>query len=97
LVESLLDKFAPNGVCSGCGPKNRYGLRLRRVPVTSGYIVRFLHPSPIDRKWQLSSRAMEEDGDRVNVSRELEVNGGVTATMTGPFVTVREFHPAFYR
>jgi len=65
--------------------------------VTSEYTVKFLRPSPIDRKWQLSARATKVEGDRVNVSGELKVDGIVTATMTGLFVAVRESHPAFYR
>ncbi len=149
---SLQDRYAPNGVCFGCGPKNRHGLRLKSVPmgeavvaewtpkpyhaafdnfgsggiisvlmdchgnwaatfalmrtrglsappgtVTSEYTVRFLRPSPIDRKWQLAARATKIDEDRVNVSGELKVDGEVTATMTGLFVAVKETHPAFYR
>ena len=152
MVGSLQDKYAPNGVCFGCGPKNTHGLRLKSVPrggsvvadwkpephhvafgnfgsggiisalmdchgnwaatyalmksrklssppgtVTSEYTVKFLRPSPIDRKWQLSARATKIKGDRVNVSGELKVDGIVTATMTGLFVAVRESHPAFYR
>jgi len=152
MVRSLQDKYAPNGVCFGCGPKNRHGLRLKSVPsgdsvvadwkpkphhiafgkfgsggiisvlmdchgnwaaayelmksgnlssppgtVTSEYTVKFLHPSPIDKKWQLSARATKVEGNRVNVSGELRVDGIVTATMTGLFVAVKESHPAFYR
>ncbi|HYA56088.1 MAG TPA: PaaI family thioesterase [Nitrososphaerales archaeon] len=152
MAGSLQDEYAPNGVCFGCGPKNRYGLKLKSVPlgdsvvaewkpkphhiafgkfgsggiisvlmdcqgnwaatyalmksrdlssppgtVTSEYTVKFLRPSPIDKKWQLSARATKVEGDRVNVSGELKVDGTVTATMTGLFVAVKESHPAFYR
>jgi len=152
MAGSLQDEYAPNGVCFGCGPKNRYGLKLKSVPlgdsvvaewkpkphhiafgkfgsggiisvlmdcqgnwaatyalmksrdlssppgtVTSEYTVKFLRPSPIDKKWQLSARATKVEGDRVNVSGELKVDGTVTATMTGLFVAVNESHPAFYR
>jgi acyl-coenzyme A thioesterase PaaI-like protein len=31
--ENLQDKYAPNGVCFGCGPKNTEGLQLKSVPV----------------------------------------------------------------
>ncbi len=152
MVGSLQDKYAPHGVCFGCGPKNKHGLRLKSVPlgdsviadwkpkphhvafgkfgsggiisvlmdchgnwaaaytlmksknllsppgtVTSEYTVKFLRPSPIDRKWHLSAWPARVQGDRVNVSGELKVDGVVTATMTGLFVAVKESHPAFYR
>jgi acyl-coenzyme A thioesterase PaaI-like protein len=32
LAESLQDRYAPNSVCFGCGPKNPTGLRLKSVP-----------------------------------------------------------------
>jgi acyl-coenzyme A thioesterase PaaI-like protein len=32
LTESLQERFAPNGVCFGCGPKNPRGLHLKSVP-----------------------------------------------------------------
>jgi acyl-coenzyme A thioesterase PaaI-like protein len=152
LVTSLQDRFAPNGVCFGCGPKNRRGLRLRSIPfkdgvlskwqpraehvafgnfgsggiisvlmdcqgnwasayalmkarhvstppgtVTAEYTVKFLRPSPIDEKWELTARATEIDGDKVNATGELKVGGSVTAEMTGVFVAVKETHPAFHR
>ena len=152
MTESLQDKYAPNGVCFGCGPKNKDGLQLKSVPsgdrveadwvpkkqhvafgnfgsggiisvlmdcqgnwaatyalmkarrsedapgtVTAEYTVRFLKPSPIDKKWQLSAWATKMDGDKVSVSGELKVDGVTTATMTGTFVAVREGHPAYYR
>jgi len=152
LSVNLQDRYAPNGVCFGCGPKNRHGLKLKSKPagdaviadwkpkphhvafgnfgnggiisvlmdchgnwaaafalmklrrlrsppgtVTSEYTMKFLHPSPIDGKWQLRAQATKVDGDRVNVSGELKVDGVVTATMTGLFVAVRKSHPAFYR
>jgi len=65
--------------------------------VTAEYTVKFLHPSSIDKKWQVSARATRVKGDRVSVSGELKVDGMVTATMTGLFIAVRESHPAFYR
>jgi acyl-coenzyme A thioesterase PaaI-like protein len=152
MVDSLQDKYAPNGVCFGCGPRNSRGLKLKSVPlgdavvadwrpkphhvafgkfgsggiisvlmdchgnwaatyalmksrnlpsppgtVTSEYTVKFLRPSPMDKVWRLSARATRVEGDRVNVSGELKVDGVVTATMTGLFVAVKESHPAFYR
>ncbi|MDG6988209.1 MAG: PaaI family thioesterase [Nitrososphaerota archaeon] len=150
--QSLQDRYAPNSVCFGCGPKNGKGLRVKSVPmgdaviadwtpgeehvafgtygsggiisvlldcngnwagayalmkakgldappgtVTAEYTVRFLRPSPIDRRWRLTAWATKMDGDRVNVSEELSVGGTVTATMTGLFVAVKEGHPAFDR
>jgi len=152
MVDNLQDRYAPNGECFGCGPKNGRGLKLKSVPignavvadwkpkphhiafgnfgnggiisvlmdcngnwaaayalmmarrletppgtVTSEYTVKFLKPSPIDKKWQLSAWATKIDGDKVSVSGELKVDGTVTATMTGQFVAVKPGHPAFYR
>lgn len=31
-MESLQDKFAPNSICFGCGPKNPQGLHIKSVP-----------------------------------------------------------------
>ena len=31
-MESLQDKFSPNSVCFGCGPKNTHGLRIKSRP-----------------------------------------------------------------
>ena len=149
---SLQDRYAPSGVCFGCGPKNRNGLNLKSFPsgegiasewtpkpyhiafgnfgsggiisvlldcqgnwaatyalmraeglstppgtVTSEYTVRFLKPSPIDKKWRLTAKATRVRGNKAEVSGELEVGGVVTASMTGMFVAVDESHPAFYR
>ena len=38
MAENLQDKYAPNGVCFGCGPKNRKGLRLKSVPMGDGIV-----------------------------------------------------------
>jgi acyl-coenzyme A thioesterase PaaI-like protein len=152
LSDSLQDRYAPNSVCFGCGPKNSAGLRLKSVPsgvslvaeftprkehvafgnfgsggiisvlmdchgnwaatyammkarglsrppgtVTAEYTVRFLRPSPVDVKWDLSARATKIEGDRAWVSAELKVAGALTATMSGLFVAVKESHPAFHR
>lgn len=72
---------------------------LSRPPgtVTAEYTVRFLRPSPVDAKWELTARATRIEGDRAWVSGEMKVGGEVTATMSGLFVAVREGHPAFYR
>jgi acyl-CoA thioesterase FadM len=65
--------------------------------VTAEYTVKFLKPSSIDEKWELSAWATKIDGDRVSAAGELRVGGTVTATMTGLFVAVKESHPAFHR
>lgn len=152
MADNLQDRYAPNSVCFGCGPKNSHGLKLKSTPsgegvvaewkpkprhvafgnfgsggiisvlmdchgnwaatyalmrsrglssppgtVTAEYTVRFLKPSPIDKKWELSALATKVEGDRVNASGELKVGGVVTATMAGLFVAVKENHPAFHR
>lgn len=152
MSESLQDRYAPNGVCFGCGPKNKDGLHLKSIPfgdtvkaswmprrehvafggfgsggiisvlmdchgnwaatyalmkakgfetapgtVTAEYTVKFLEPSPIDKKWHLKARATKIERHRVDVSGELKVEGVTTATMNGTFVEVKEGHPAFYR
>lgn len=65
--------------------------------VTAEYTVKFLKPSPIDEKWELSAWATKVEGDSVNAAGELKVRGEVTATMNGLFVAVKETHPAFHR
>ncbi len=37
-AESLQDRYAPNGVCFGCGPKNQGGLHLKSVPSGDGVV-----------------------------------------------------------
>lgn len=32
MTESLQDRYAPNGVCFGCGPKSKEGLHLKSFP-----------------------------------------------------------------
>jgi hypothetical protein len=32
-AKNLQDKYAPNSVCFGCGPKNRRGLQLKSIPL----------------------------------------------------------------
>jgi acyl-coenzyme A thioesterase PaaI-like protein len=73
------------------------GLSSAPGTVTAEYTVRFLRPSLINRKWQLTARASKIEGDKVNAFGELKVDGEVTATMTGLFVAVKEGHPAFDR
>jgi acyl-coenzyme A thioesterase PaaI-like protein len=73
------------------------GLSSAPGTVTAEYTVRFLRPSLINRKWQLTALASKIEGDKVNVFGELKVDGEVTATMSGLFVAVKEGHPAFDR
>ena len=41
MTENLQDRYAPNGVCFGCGPKNRDGLHLKSVPSGDHVIARW--------------------------------------------------------
>lgn len=43
--ESLQDRFAPNGICFGCGPKNPKGLRIKSRP-EDDEVVTDWHPEP---------------------------------------------------
>jgi acyl-coenzyme A thioesterase PaaI-like protein len=42
---SLQDRYAPNGICFGCGPKNPEGLRIKSFP-TGKYVVTDWNPGP---------------------------------------------------
>ncbi|HET6610588.1 MAG TPA: PaaI family thioesterase [Kofleriaceae bacterium] len=44
-VQSLQDRFFPDGMCFGCGPKNQLGLRIKSVVSGDEVIARFL-PQP---------------------------------------------------
>jgi acyl-coenzyme A thioesterase PaaI-like protein len=150
---SLQERYAPEGRCFGCGPKNVQGLRirsfeqddgtvvadwqprpeheafdgyvnggilgtlidchsnwtgvaalLRRTPsdvapstVTAEYSVRFRRPTPSDRPFRLTGRAVDVAEDRVTVETSVEVDGTVTATGRATFVAVGPGHPAFGR
>jgi acyl-coenzyme A thioesterase PaaI-like protein len=43
--ESLQERFAPSGVCFGCGPANRHGLRIRSF-IEGGTVVARWTPRP---------------------------------------------------
>jgi acyl-coenzyme A thioesterase PaaI-like protein len=45
LAQSLQDKFAPHGICFGCGPKNRRGLRLKSFPKGNQVVAEWI-PQP---------------------------------------------------
>ena len=38
MSDILQDRYAPNGVCFGCGPKNGRGLKLKSVPSGEGVV-----------------------------------------------------------
>jgi acyl-coenzyme A thioesterase PaaI-like protein len=37
-MEALQDRYAPNGTCFGCGPRNARGLRVKSVPQDDGSV-----------------------------------------------------------
>ena len=73
--------------------------RLDRPPatVTAEYLVRFLAPTPSDGVLLVRARVVELTDRRAVVEGELEVEGALTATCRGVFVSVAEGHPAFER
>lgn len=38
MAGNLQDRYAPNSVCFGCGPKNSHGLKLKSVPFGDGVL-----------------------------------------------------------
>ena len=65
--------------------------------VTSEYTVKFLKPTPVNRRWDLKAWPVRNHDPRVWVEGELRADGVKTASMTGLFVAVPEDHPAFHR
>lgn len=65
--------------------------------VTAEYTVKFLKPTPSDRVLRLRARVAEASRRRATVTGTVEVDGDVTATCTGVFVSVEEGHPAYHR
>ena len=65
--------------------------------VTSGYEVKFLHPTPVSKTMRIRARALSTGRDRVTIEGFIEVDGKTTASMKGTFVAVKEGHPAFHR
>jgi acyl-coenzyme A thioesterase PaaI-like protein len=45
LAQSLQDRYAPNSVCFGCGPKNKKGLHIKSIP-GNGEVVADWRPEP---------------------------------------------------
>jgi acyl-coenzyme A thioesterase PaaI-like protein len=43
---SLQERFAPEGRCFGCGPKNEHGLRIRSFEASDGTVVAEWHARP---------------------------------------------------
>jgi acyl-coenzyme A thioesterase PaaI-like protein len=39
VTDALQDRYAPDGTCFGCGPRNERGLRVRSVPREDGTVV----------------------------------------------------------
>ena len=37
-MDALQDRYAPNGTCFGCGPRNERGLRVKSVPQEDGSV-----------------------------------------------------------
>lgn len=44
--KSLQERYAPNGICFGCGVKNEKGLRIRSFPGENGEVVAEFHAAP---------------------------------------------------
>jgi acyl-coenzyme A thioesterase PaaI-like protein len=42
-MDALQDRYAPNGTCFGCGPRNERGLRVKSVPRDDGTVVTTWH------------------------------------------------------
>ena len=45
MAGSLQEKYAPSGVCFGCGPKNMHGLRLKSIPAGDSVVAHW-KPKP---------------------------------------------------
>lgn len=100
--------FASGGIisvlldCHGNWAAAYFLMKLRRLSsppgtVTSEYTVKFLKPTPLDRRWHLVAKVSKVEGSKVYVEGRLDVDGEKTAAMTGVFVAVKEGHPAFHR
>ena len=76
---------------------NARGLDHLPGTVTAEFTVRFLRPTPMNKVWKFEAKPKRVDGDKVQVEGKVEVDGLLTATMTGLFVAVKEGHPAYHR
>jgi len=65
--------------------------------VTAKLLISFLRPTPIRKPLQVRARAVNVEGDRVEVEGEIEADGVTTVRMTGTYLAVKEGHPAFHR
>jgi uncharacterized protein (TIGR00369 family) len=75
----------------------RTGATVAPSTVTAEFSVHFVKPTPSDRPLRVIARAVEVGGGKAMVEASIEVDGEVTATGSGTFVTVKPGHPAFGR
>ncbi len=73
------------------------GLDAPPCTVTAEYSIQLKRPTPSAETLHLTARVVESHGDIAIVEGELVAAGKVTATCRGPFVAVKEGHPAFHR
>lgn len=152
MTDNLQDRYAPNGICFGCGSANEKGLQIKsrieddevvcrfhpashhqafegfvnggilgvildchmnwagayalmqsqgidHVPhtVTAEFSVQFKAPTPADRELVCRAKVISVTGRRATVEAVVEVDGAVTATGKGTFVSVKTEHPAHER
>jgi len=75
----------------------RNGLDRPPATVTAEYAVRFLRPTPSGSTLHFRARVVNSSDRRADVEGTLEVDGEITATCRGTFVSVGPGHPAFER
>lgn len=75
----------------------RTGATVAPSTVTAEFAVHFVTPTPSDRPLRVIARAVEVGDRKAMVEASIEVDGVVTATGSGTFVTVKPGHPAYGR
>jgi uncharacterized protein (TIGR00369 family) len=75
----------------------RTGATAAPSTVTTEFSVHFLAPTPSDRPLRVIARAVEVSDRKARVEATIEVDGVVTASGDGTFVTVKPGHPAYGR
>jgi uncharacterized protein (TIGR00369 family) len=75
----------------------RTGAMVAPSTVTAEFSVHFLAPTPSDRPLRVIARAVDVSDRKATVEATIEVDGVVTASGGGTFVTVKPGHPAFGR
>lgn len=75
----------------------RDNLEVAPSTVTAEFSVRFLKPTPSDRPLRVIARALEVGVGKATVEASIDVDGVVTATGRGTFVSVQPGHPAYGR